>query len=161
MVSQAPALYALIVGCEDEDDAESTCAIAVDLAGDITAKLTNDSSVACLTPFAFDEGFEVGYAPTADGDLDSLELVVDTVTRGQTGAGFTATVRINHQDNSRYAAAGCTVEIETHESRGPVEFGESFRITGKGECPAPATRSDGPGEVTIAPFSFVAVVTWG
>lgn len=151
-------LGGLLVGCEEESP-ESTCSLAVALTGDVSATLTSGASVGCVIQHSLDAGIDVAYVPIDEGELKSVDLVIDEITKGQTGAGFPASVRVRREDGSVYATAACTVDVEEHESRGPVELGEAFRVAGKGSCAAPAMAEDS-GTVSVAPFEFVVQVTW-
>jgi hypothetical protein len=151
-------LVACLVGCEDEPS-ESTCTLALASSGDFSAELTKGSSVGCTTLQSSGAGIDVTYTPVDDPAIASVDLVIDEVTKGQTGADFPATVTVHHDDGRAYTASDCTVAIDGHESRGPAEFGETFAVHGTGTCASAATESGG-GNLTLGSFEFDVQVTW-
>jgi hypothetical protein len=156
----APVLLALLA-CEQEESLDDrSCGIDVTMNGHLDTGLSAASSVACVVPFAYDEGIDVEYVPQGH-DLQRVNLVVDGVTKGMTGAGFPATIRVD-DGSETWTSEPCTVSIDEHDFEAAVEFGEQYRIRGKGQCAAPLTAATaGTGTLTLGPFEFVVRVTWG
>lgn len=155
----APVLLLALLACEQEKiDDDDTCAIAVGITGGFEAGLSVTDSVVCVVPFAFDAGIEVEYAPQ-DHPVMRLNLVVDGVTRGMTGADLPATVVVEDGDR-RWTSAACTVAIDEHDFKEKVELGDQYRIRGAGECAAPLT-ADAAASIDLSGFEFVFTVTWG
>lgn len=146
-------------GCEEDGATSSTCQVAVDVSGAVSLAIDGDAGVACLSQLGADAGIDVEYV-TQSGAFDRLGLVVEMVQKGQTGA-FPAQVRVTHEDGRVWAAL-CEVTIDEHTYVEPAELGERYRVVGSGACPEPADGVAGTMDaVSIAPFDFVAEITWG
>lgn len=91
-----------------------------------------------------------------------IELEIEPVTPGQTGAAIPALlgIEVTEGDVSRSWGTGpasCTVDLTRFEAGEDDFFGPGHHIAGEGRCSTPAkpTGSDeAMGEVTIAPFQF-------
>lgn len=143
----------------DDTDVEplSDCAVGVAFSGGYTGAVDAEDSVACLNAFAGDTGVWMTFVPI-EGDVASFEIDVADVTAGGTGA-FPATASLRLDDDRRWAAADCGVEVDEHSYVDERDGVDAYLFVGTGSCAAPAV-SEGDGEVEIAPFTFRFVSHW-
>lgn len=151
-------LFGFLGACEEDEPGEVTCSLALSISGDASGALTSDSSLACAINHSGDAGIDVGYLQTS-GAIESVDLSIGAITKGETGAAFPATLNIHHSDGRSWKAEGCTISVTEHEFRKAVELGEAYHVVGTGECASPAADGDS-GSVTIAPFKFVVQAVW-
>ena len=151
-------LFGLLAACEEDEPGEVTCSLALSLSGDASDALTSKSSLACAISHSGDAGIDVGYLQTS-GAIKSVDLSIAAITKGETGAGFPATLTIHHSDDRSWKADECTVSVTDHAFREAVEFGDAYHVVGTGECASPALDDEG-GSVTVAPFKFIVHAIW-
>ena len=167
----------LLIGCGggDDDDGgasadgsggfsrDTTCGVALALGGalDLTVAPSR-SAAACATQTSFDTGIDAGFV-FAEGALDHVELVIDDVHEGETGASFPAHVTIVHDDGREWSAQDCSAAISQHEHVGPGELGwERYRVVGSVACEAPLPEEDGAKPaLELESLRFVATISWG
>jgi hypothetical protein len=160
-----------LAGCGDDDDSmsptgssaqfepDTTCAIAIEVAGEFQARIGARDPVACLASHSVGDGIDVSLL-RIDGPLERVELHIDEITRGETGPAFPATVELAHADGRDWIAEACTASIETHVDRGAAELGRAYEVRGTVDCAMPAI-DDAGSELTVQPFAFIVTITWG
>lgn len=152
-------LLAPLVACGDGGEGDTTCSISVAVSGAASAKLPGKDGVACLIQLSSGDGIDVEYlAPGLP--VERINLVVGAITKGATGEGFPAALRVEATDGQVWTSVDCSVDVSVNELRGTSELGEDYQVRGSGECAAPLTDSAGASSVELSPFNFAVEVTW-
>jgi hypothetical protein len=156
------------MGCSGDDGdgssggfpSDTTCGLSVAISGGVEGSFTPDTAVACATQLSSTAGIDAAFLQL-EGDVRTVELEVADVTKGETGQGFAARVRVTHEDDRRWGADGCVVDITKHSFVSQDDFADRYLVAGSGVCDEPAASIGGTDpEVTIGELSFVATVPW-
>lgn len=160
-----------LVGCGDDDGggggdaSDASCAIGATLSGDVEDSISVSDNAACLVSFSFDSGIDAGL--TTLSAAYSIQIGIDGITEGQTGAGFPTQIGVTMDSGPRYStsATGCSATVTEHdliETR-TSELGEEreYGVVGTASCTEPAVREDGAaGQITLSDVAFHIPVTW-
>lgn len=162
-----------LIACGGDDDAHAagttsfgkdvTCGVAFELSGALELVATpSRSKPACATQTSFESGIDADFIFIED-ELSSVELIVEDVLEGETGAGFPAQLELVHEDGREWRAKSCLAEIIEHEPIGPGELGwERYRVGGTATCdPATSVPSGSGADVIVDTFTFVVTLSWG
>jgi hypothetical protein len=158
---------AALAGCGDDGggaagDDPPDCSLSVNLAGGYQASLQHRPTWACGVPFGPDSGVWMVFLP-GEGEVSSIDVMVDDVVRGQTGA-FPAGVGLYLKDDRKWGTKTdeCTVEVREHVLQQEDEPADEFLMVGSGSCSAPALPADGTaGEpIEVGAFEFRFPPRW-
>lgn len=154
-------LLTLAAGCgEASFEAGATCGIAIEVSGALETSVGARHATACATTLSFDTDFTAIFIPIGH-ELESIDLRVDEVARGETGPSFPAVLSVTAADDRRWSASLCNAAIERHDYDEPAEFGgDHYRVRGSVACDAPAVAGDGAPPLTIDALEFIVTITW-
>lgn len=139
------------------------CAIEVELSGEVDHEIPLED-VACAIITSFDTGASAYLLPV-DGTVSSVSLDIDEIAVEEVGV-FPATVTLMLEDERRFVASECTVDVVGHvpdpNQKEEDRFGDNYLIHGTGSCTGDASSTSDPEEtITLSDFQFAAVIAWG
>lgn len=160
MMRYSLVLLTLAVGCgEPGFEPGTTCGIAVDVSGAMETSVGARHATACATTLSFETDFTAIFIPLGH-ELEAIELRVEEVARGETGAAFPTVVDVRAADERRWTTTACTAAIDRHDYDEPAEFGgDHYRVQGAVTCDEPAVN-DGAPPVAIDALEFIVTITW-
>jgi hypothetical protein len=135
-----------------------TCALQVDLGGDVALSLSGDSDdeVGCAANRS-GTGFQAIFYPRERG-VTAFTLFVEEVGKGTTS--MLRPARITLQSSSDIYDADCEAEITVNELWRAEQSSELYRIGGAGRCLGPALGGTPGASVNVGYFFFVTTVGW-
>jgi hypothetical protein len=142
----------------DELPDDATCAAIVELRGGVELEVTPTTTIQCVGQPSRGAGLYIGFVPPTVGVFHQVDVMINDVTRGETGAGFATEVLI--AKGTTYRTSSCTATIREHRETGPASIGAYFHVIGSVSCTAPAISPDVAATVTVERLEFATVVIW-
>jgi hypothetical protein len=140
-----------------------TCALRAEVSGGTTIHFTGQNDAACATILRTDTGLDGIFTGTdAKG---SLELIVDDVAEGETGADYPTRIVVTSTARAIWQGSTCITTIGEHRlvATEMSEIGEirRYQVRGEGTCAEPLEPvAAGAEPVMIGPFAFHAQFSW-
>ena len=139
------------------------CGLRSEISGGTTIRFTGQNDVSCTTLHSSGTGLDAVF--TGIDAKGSLELVIDDVTEGQTGADFPTRITVTSTKRENWQGKACLSSISEHHllSTEASAIGElrHYQVTGAGTCTTELDSFPAGGETTtVGPFAFRAKFTW-
>jgi hypothetical protein len=141
-------LAGALAGCGDDvgaGEAEELpdCSLSMRLDGGHQASFAHGATWACAVPFGPDSSVWMVFLP-GEGDVSSIDVMVDEVGRGQTGS-FPAGVGVYMTDDRAWGTKrdDCTVTVSEHVLLKEDAPADEYLMVGSGSCSAPALPAEG------------------